>query len=81
MTDPAVGACTCASGSQVWNGNSGTLIANATAKARNSHVCTRAGIVERVEIGEVEAEHAGRLVVQYGSQMMASSIRTLPAIV
>ena len=36
MIDPAVGACTCASGSQVWNGNSGTLIANASAKARKN---------------------------------------------
>jgi len=25
MTEPAVGASTCASGSQVWRGNSGTL--------------------------------------------------------
>ena len=36
ITEPAVGASTCASGSQVWNGNSGTLIANASAKAENS---------------------------------------------
>src|SRR4030081_3608981 len=35
MTLPAVGASTWASGSQVWNGNSGTLIAKARAKARN----------------------------------------------
>ena len=39
ITDPAVGASTWASGSQVWNGNIGTLIANATAKARNSKLC------------------------------------------
>jgi hypothetical protein len=31
-TEPAVGASTCASGSQVWNGNIGTL----TAKARKN---------------------------------------------
>ena len=36
MTEPAVGASVCASGSQVWSGNIGTLTANATAKARNS---------------------------------------------
>ena len=36
MTEPAVGASTCASGSQVWNGNSGTLIRNASAKARKN---------------------------------------------
>src|SRR3981189_2979329 len=34
MTDPAVGASTCASGSQVWNGNIGTLMANAKKKER-----------------------------------------------
>src|SRR5215468_4815428 len=34
MTDPAVGASTCASGSHVWNGNIGTLIANPTKNAR-----------------------------------------------
>src|ERR1700732_1484119 len=36
ITEPAVGASTCASGSQVWNGNIGTLMANAKKKARNS---------------------------------------------
>src|SRR5215467_7588441 len=36
MTDPAVGASTCASGNHVWNGNIGTLIANPTKKARNT---------------------------------------------
>src|SRR5690349_14272919 len=37
ITDPAVGASTCASGSHVWNGNIGTLIANPTKNARNTH--------------------------------------------
>src|SRR5215217_1460124 len=37
ITEPAVGASVWASGSQVWSGNIGTLMANATAKARNSH--------------------------------------------
>src|ERR1700719_5344148 len=36
MTEPAVGASTCASGSQVWNGNIGNLMANARKNARNS---------------------------------------------
>jgi hypothetical protein len=36
MTEPAVGASTCASGSQVWNGNIGILIANARKKATNA---------------------------------------------
>jgi hypothetical protein len=42
MTEPAVGASTWASGSQVWNGNIGTLMAKARAKAAKSHIC-RAG--------------------------------------
>jgi hypothetical protein len=37
-TLPAVGASTCAAGSQVWNGNIGTLIANEIAKARKTHI-------------------------------------------
>ena len=36
MIEPAVGASTCASGSQVWNGNIGTLTAKAAAKARKT---------------------------------------------
>src|SRR5437763_14762050 len=36
ITEPGVGASTCASGSQVWKGNIGTLIANARKKAPNS---------------------------------------------
>src|SRR3954462_6635022 len=36
ITDPAVGASTCASGSQVWNGNIGTLMANPRKNAKNS---------------------------------------------
>ena len=38
MTEPAVGASTCASGSQVWNGNIGTLIAKPRKKAKNSQM-------------------------------------------
>src|SRR5271157_3635316 len=37
ITDPAVGASTCASGSQVWNGNIGTLMANPIMNAQNTH--------------------------------------------
>src|SRR5882762_2338711 len=36
MTEPAVGASVWASGSHVWRGNIGTLIANDNEKARNS---------------------------------------------
>ena len=39
-TEPPVGASTCASGNHVCTGNIGTLTANATRKAKNSHVCS-----------------------------------------
>src|ERR671935_2707997 len=39
ITDPAVGASVCASGSHVWNGNIGTLIAKPRKNARNTHHC------------------------------------------
>src|SRR5678815_3638667 len=35
ITEPAVGASVCASGSQVWNGNIGTLMANAKKNPQN----------------------------------------------
>src|SRR6266481_231585 len=37
ITEPAVGASVCASGSQVWNGNIGTLMAKAKKNPQNSH--------------------------------------------
>jgi len=37
ITEPAVGASTWASGSQVWKGNIGTLIAKARKKAPKNH--------------------------------------------
>ena len=37
ITDPAVGASTWASGSQVCSGNNGTLMANARKNAPNNH--------------------------------------------
>src|SRR6266849_9456773 len=37
MTEPAVGASVWASGSQVWNGNMGTLMAKAKKKPQKSH--------------------------------------------
>src|SRR5947209_5231374 len=44
ITEPAVGASTCASGSQVWKGNIGTLIAKPRKKARNTQNCVCGGI-------------------------------------
>src|SRR5687768_8740672 len=43
-TLPAVGASTCASGSQVWNGNTGTLIKKPVDSARNVITCHGYGI-------------------------------------
>src|SRR5689334_25357444 len=39
ITEPAVGASVCASGSHVWNGNIGTLIAKPRKNARKTHHC------------------------------------------
>src|SRR3984885_2715694 len=41
MTEPAVGASVCASGNHVWNGNIGTLIANAKKNPQKSHFCSQ----------------------------------------
>ena len=38
MIEPPVGASTCASGSQVCSGKSGTLMAKASEKAKKSHM-------------------------------------------
>src|SRR6266436_5262701 len=43
MTDPAVGASTCASGSQVWTGHIGTFTAKDASSAKNSHDCISTG--------------------------------------
>ena len=45
MTEPPVGASTCASGSQVCSGKIGTLMAKASAKARKQNICADAGNV------------------------------------
>jgi hypothetical protein len=39
MTEPAVGASTCASGSQVWTGHMGIFTANEAKKASQSQIC------------------------------------------
>ncbi len=44
MTEPAVGASTCASGSQVWKGNIGTLMAKPMKKAQKIQSCRSSGI-------------------------------------
>ena len=44
MIEPAVGASTCASGSQVWNGNIGTLMAKPKKKPRKIQNCSVGGM-------------------------------------
>ncbi len=39
ITEPAVGACTCASGSQVCTGHMGTLMKNAMENAQKQRIC------------------------------------------
>src|SRR3979411_1048606 len=48
ITEPAVGASTWASGSQVWNGHIGTFTANPRKKAQNTHHCTSGGKLSRI---------------------------------
>jgi len=43
MTEPAVGACTCASGSQECSGHIGTLMAKAMANPAKSNISAPSG--------------------------------------
>ena len=47
-TPAPIGASAPASGSQVWNGTSGALIANATKKPRNSQICVDSGTLAAI---------------------------------
>jgi hypothetical protein len=40
MTEPCVGACVCASGNQVWNGNIGTFTAKPMNIPAKIQICT-----------------------------------------
>src|ERR1700751_1785654 len=53
ITEPAVGASTCASGSQVWNGNIGTLIANPRKNAKNNQTAAGPAIFGAVAYNSV----------------------------
>src|SRR5712672_1292867 len=48
ITEPAVGASTCASGSQVWNGHIGTFTAKPRKKAQKTHHCIFQGRLRRI---------------------------------
>ena len=72
---PAVGASTCASGSQVWNGNMGTLIAKARKKATNTQRCSTC---EAADISSGMASMS-KVPVWRRIARIATSISTLPA--
>ena len=72
MTEPAVGASTCASGNQVWTGHIGIFTAKDAKKASHSHVC--------IPAGKSNFSSSTMFIVpacQYMA-MMAMSIRTEP---
>ena len=76
MTEPAVGASTWASGSQVWTGHIGIFTAKDAKKASHSHHCRSAektfGPVS-MSVGMSEVPATETIV------NMASSIRTEPS--
>src|SRR5271169_3937447 len=53
ITEPAVGASTCASGNHVWNGNIGTLIAKPRKNAKNSQIAAGPAIFGAVAYSSV----------------------------
>ena len=73
ITEPAVGASTCASGSQVCTGHIGIFTAKEAKKASHSQVCMLAG--------KLCVNSVGMSVVPDWKNiaMMASSISTEPA--
>ena len=73
ITEPAVGASTWASGSQVWTGHIGTLTAKEAKNASHNHFCIVAGRCADISVG--------MSVVPVSKKMarIASSIRTEPA--
>src|SRR5436853_6002087 len=73
ITEPAVGASTCASGSQVCTGHIGIFTANEAKKASHAQVCSVGGTAACIS--------AGMSVVpafQYNA-MIASNINTEPS--
>jgi len=73
ITEPAVGASTCASGNHVWTGHIGILTAKLAKKASQSQVC--------ISLGNPWVSNCRMSVVPAFQYMaiMASSIRTEPS--
>ena len=74
ITEPAVGASTCASGSQVCTGHIGIFTAKEAKKASHSHFCIAGGEVRSAAAPSMSVVPA----VQYIA-MIASSISTEPS--
>src|ERR1700742_3822019 len=72
ITEPAVGASTCASGSQVWTGHIGIFTAKEAKNASHAQVCSDRGTVVCINVGMSVVP-----AFQY-SAMIASSIKTEP---
>ncbi len=73
ITEPAVGASTCASGSQVCTGHIGIFTANEAKKASHAQVCKPSGKPCRISAG-MSVVPASQYIA-----MMASSISTEPS--
>src|SRR6185295_878583 len=78
ITEPAVGACTCASGSQVWNGNIGTLMAKPRKKARKHQNCSSPGIAIVYHLVTSKVAPPGSVDEWKYRARMATSITTEP---
>ena len=74
MTEPAVGASTCASGSQVCTGHIGIFTAKEAKKASHSQVCIAGREVDRSSSVGMSVVPASQYIA-----MMASSISTEPS--
>src|ERR1700753_3182836 len=72
ITEPAVGASTCASGSQVCTGHIGIFTAKEAKNASHAQVCSERGTVVCINVGLSVVP-----AFQY-SAMIASSIKTEP---
>ena len=73
MTEPAVGASTCASGNHVCTGHIGSFTANEAKNASHSHHCMSAGNLAVMSVGMSVVP-----ACQYMA-MTASSISTEPS--
>ena len=81
ITEPAVGASVCASGSQVCSGKSGTLMAKARKNAPNISSSVRAGRITRPDCKSAIISGRSNVCVALKSHRIATSIRIEPNIV